>query len=445
MHRARPNPLGVRRRRSRALVMRKPRVLVLARNYPNNAFPTLGLWTERLVAASSAVAHPTVIAPVPYAPPLLPTASMRRFRSVERSGSRGGITVHHPRVAAGPGQLLHSFDARLGYPTIRRAILELHRADPFDLIHAHFIYPEGVMAARLGAELGIPVVSSEHAMWRPWLDRHPSVLRQVERALPRVARITAVSGALRDSIRALFGDAVPVDVIPNVVDEQIFDVSDDELRDPHHLLFVGLIRHVKGLDVLIRALGHLITDFPELHLSVAGGSFYRAYERDAADVRALVKALGLNDSVRFLGEVAPEGVAALMRQSALLVVPSRRETFSLVTAEALACGTPVVATRCGGPEEIITPDAGELADVDDAASLAAAIESALGRSFDRAALRRYAVDRFGTVAAAERLGLLYDRVLGVARSGAAADLPTHAARPQQAHDHLESATASGMA
>jgi teichuronic acid biosynthesis glycosyltransferase TuaC len=422
--------------------MRKPRVLVLARNYPNNAFPTLGLWTERLVAASSAVAEPTVVAPVPYAPPFLPLATMRRFRSVERTRTDAGVTVHHPRVPAGPGQLLHAFDARLAYGTLRREILALHRVAPFDLIHSHFIYPEGVIASRIGVELGMPVVSSEHAMWRPWLDRHPSVRRQVEHALPNIARITAVSEALRASIRDLFGDAVPVDVIPNVVDERIFVAPRaDEPREPRHLLFVGLIRHVKGLDVLIRALGHLLPEYPDLRLSVAGGSFYRAYERDAAEVRSLVQALGLRDRVEFLGEVAPAGVAALMRRSALLVVPSRRETFSLVTAEALASGTPVVATRCGGPEEILTPETGELADVDDAASLAIAIQKALGRSFDRALLRRYAVERYGIAAAAERLGALYDRVVDVRVPDSVTANPKVRGRGYTAPHHLQSAAA----
>ena len=397
--------------------MQKPRVLVLARNYPNSAFPTLGLWTERFVAASTAVAEPTVVAPIPYAPPFVPWASMRRFRSVERTRIDHGIAVYHPRVPAGPGQLLHALDADLAYGTLRKHILSLHRAAPFDLIHSHFIYPEGVIASRIGAEVGIPVVSSEHAMWRPWLDRHPAVRRQVERALPRIARVTAVSEALRSSIRALFGDAVAVDVIPNVVDDRLFvPPQPGEDRDLQHLLFVGLIRRVKGLDLLVRALGHLLPEFPGLRLSVAGGSFYRAYQRDAAEVRSLVTALGLQDRVSFLGEVAPEGVAALMRRSALLVVPSRRETFSLVTAEAMASGTAVVATRCGGPEEIITAETGELADVEDAESLAIAIRTALGRSFDRQRLRRHVVERFGMAAAAQRLGALYDRVTGVAPS-----------------------------
>src|SRR6185369_9631558 len=69
------------------VAMRKPRVLVLARNYSNNAFLTLGLWTERLVAASRTVAEPTVVAPVPYAPPFLPLSSVRRFRAVDRGST----------------------------------------------------------------------------------------------------------------------------------------------------------------------------------------------------------------------------------------------------------------------------------------------------------------------------------------------------------------------
>jgi glycosyltransferase involved in cell wall biosynthesis len=342
---------------------------------------------------------------------------MRRFRSVDRVQSTDGLTVYHPRVAVGPGQMLHAFDVTLAYRPLRKLITRLHRETPFDVLHAHFIYPEGVIASRIGAELGIPVVSSEHAMWRPWLDRHPSVRRQVERALPGIARVTTVSEALRGSITSLFGEAVPVDVIPNVVDERIFVAPRaGEARDPEHLLFVGLIRHVKGLDVLVRALGHLLLDMPGLHLSVAGGAFYRAYERDANEVRSLVQALGVANRVDFLGEVTPANVAALMRRSALLVVPSRRETFSLVTAEALASGTPVVATRCGGPEEILTDDMGQLTDPDDPAALALAIQAVLARSYDRDKLREYAVGRFGTDAASQRLARLYECVTGLVSS-----------------------------
>jgi glycosyltransferase involved in cell wall biosynthesis len=102
-----------------------------------------------------------------------------------------------------------------------------------------------------------------------------------------------------------------------------------------------------------------------------------------------------------------------MRHSALLVVPSRRESFSSVTAEAIACGTPVVATRCGGPEEIITAMTGRLARPEDPQDLAGAIEQVLDHrsGYDPAHLHRHIVSRFGTEAIGRRLSAIYAQAL----------------------------------
>ena len=74
-----------------------------------------------------------------------------------------------------------------------------------------------------------------------------------------------------------------------------------------------------------------------------------------------------------------------MRESAVLVLPSRRESFGSVLVEALACGTPVVATSCGGPEDIVTDAVGRLVPVENAEALAGATG---GRAVDAGALRR---------------------------------------------------------
>lgn len=391
----------------------KPRVLVLARNYPNPLMPTLGLWTERLVRASTESADPTVISPVPWSPPGAPEA-FSRFRRVPRARSEDGIPVHHPRVFTGPGYLLHRFDARLWYPQLRRVADRLHRSRPFDLIHAHFIYPEGVIAARLGRRYGIPVVTTEQAPWNPWLADYPSVGRQVERALHGITTVTAVSDSHRRNILAAAPVAADrVEVLYNVVDETTFTPDPDVPRQADRILFVGVVRRVKGLDVLVRALGQLARTHPTLSLDVIGGAFYRGYQRDEAEVRQLARDIGLEQRVRFLGAAPPPEVAKAMRSSALLAVPSRSETFSAVTAEALACGTPVVATRCGGPEEILTDATGVLVAPEDPGALAAGITDVLARrsAFDGAALRRSVVSRYGKAAAAARLERLYRGVL----------------------------------
>lgn len=398
--------------------MAKPRVLVIARTFPNSQFPTLGVYTQRFVDASTAVAEPTVVAGVPYAPPLVSPASFRRYRAVEREAKRDGYRIVHPRVLLGPGHLLHDYDARLAYAGVRRAAEALHRQQPFDVIHAHFIYPDGVIAARLGRQLGIPVVVSEHSVWTQWFERHPRVRTQVETALADIARLTAVSDSLRRDMEPIVRGRVPVDVLPNVVDDSTFVARKASAGDANRLLFVGTIRRVKGLDVLIHAFAALVKRRPALTLAVAGGAFYRAYARDERDVRALVTTLGLDERIRFLGEQSPADVAREMRQSAMLVVPSRRETFSLVTAEALASGIPVVVTRCGGPEEFVTPDVGCLVAVDDADALAAGIEQVLDERerFVPAALNHWAVCRFGRTVAAQRLRELYARTIGTTRT-----------------------------
>jgi glycosyltransferase involved in cell wall biosynthesis len=389
-------------------------VLVLARNYPNNVLPTLGLWTQRLVLASAGSAEPVVISPVPYAPPLLPVEAFAKFRRVLPSRRDGTWDVLHPRVPTPPGYAFHRYEAALWWPVIRRLAERLHAGRRFDLIHAHFMYPDGVVAARLARRLGIPAVVTEHTGWRQTFEAHPDVERQVRRALGDIRLVLPVSRSLERDIVALAGEGVECRVLPNVVDETIFRPDErGDGRDPTQLLFVGLIRHVKGLDLLVRALAALVDTHPALHLLVLGASFYRSYRRDEAEVRRLIDQLGLEPRVRFAGQASPSEVAAAMRRSAMLVVPSRRETFSAVTAEAIACGTPVVATRCGGPEEIVGEESGWLVPVDDAAALAAGIERVLecGTTYDPWLMHRSIVSRFGSAAVGDRIAELYAEVL----------------------------------
>lgn len=395
-------------------------MLVLARNYPNSVFPTLGLWTRRLVSAGSGIAEPTVIAPVPFAPPLLPIESYAQFRRVPRRrrepDANGGYEVFHPRIPLPPGNALQRFEVALSWPIIRRLAETLHRDRPFDLIHSHFIFPEGVIAARLGRRWGIPVVSTEGASWNPWLDQALSIRRQVLQALPGLRFILPVSETLRRNIDTVVDGKAVYRIVPNLIDEDTFR-PDPTCRNTGQLLFVGLIRHVKGLDLLVRAVGQLATTHPNLRLLVIGRAFYRDYQRHEAEVRQLVHELGIGERVVFAGEQSPAQVAQAMRESAMVVVPSRRETFSVVTAEAIATGTPVVATRCGGPEEIITPESGVLVPPEDPAALAAGIREVLDRRSTYRAEEMHDTmrKRFGTSAIQNLLTSVYAEAMSPAR------------------------------
>ena len=176
------------------------RVLCLARNYPNNAFPRLGLWTERLVESCVGAADLKVIAPVPYWPPVPGPTEYRRFRQVTSRERRRGVDVFHPRFLTGPGQVFHSVEGWPYYASVVRCADTLRRSFPFELIHAHFIYPDGWVAAKMARRYGIPFIITEHAAWRPWLNAHPSVRRRALWAAEASTWFVSSIAAMPDAI-----------------------------------------------------------------------------------------------------------------------------------------------------------------------------------------------------------------------------------------------------
>lgn len=389
-------------------------MLVLSRAYPNEVLPTLGLWVEQPTVRLAETCDVRVVSPVPWCPPLPeagPLAQYARFRRVSRSEHRNGIEVQHPRFVVGPGTSLYPLEARAYDLGVRRTVERLHRERPFDLIHAHFIYPDGVVAHRLSQRLEIPFVVSEHAPWTGWLDRR-GVARQALPAARAAAAILAVSTSVERSIRSYAGNQPRVEVVPVGVDGGRFRLRPDLERRADQILFVGFLNYVKGVDVLLRAVRLLADHGLPGRVLFVGGSFYRNTRLQEEKLRALAARLELGDRVAFLGRRLPGEVAALMAESAVVVLPSRAESFGAVLVEALACGTPVVATRCGGPEDIVTPDVGVLVPVDDVQALANALTAVLddGERYRPESLRESAVRDFGWPSLVERILDVYEDV-----------------------------------
>jgi glycosyltransferase involved in cell wall biosynthesis len=390
------------------------RILCLARNYPNNELQRLGLWTEQLVRSCSDFCETKVIAPVPYCPPLPVFPTYARFRRIKPHEWAGGIEVFHPRFLVGPGYWLHPTESFMYYLGVVRLVERLRRGFPFDLIHANFVFPDGWVAARLGRRFGVPVIISEQAFWRPWMDHYATVRRQAVWAARESMFVVAVSRALRDSIAHFTGESEKLKVIPNVVDGSIFAPAQNGRRSAEdRILFVGIMRLVKGVDVLLKAMRILVDRGRDVKLAIVGESFYENYRRDLQLFERLMKDLQLESRVQFLGPKSPTEVAAEMQASALVVLPSRRETFGVVLAEALACGTPVVATRCGGPEDIVNDQVGVLVPPEDSEALARGIEHVLDNraSYDPAKLRAYSLEKFGAETVGRSLAALYREAL----------------------------------
>jgi len=390
------------------------RVLCLSRNYPSSAMPRLGLWVERLVRCCLETWEPKVIAPVPYFPPLPCFPRYSRFRKVETTRWVDGVEVFHPRIFVGPGYSLYNFESLTYYLAVRRLVDRIRRDFPFQLIHAHFSYPDGWVAARLGRKYRVPVIITEHAPWLPWMDQYPRVRRQAVWATRHSTFVIAVSRSVRDSISHFAGELDHLRVVPNVLDGDTFKLplAGDQFKS-NQILFVGFMRVVKGVDILLKAIRLLADRGRAVELVIVGESLNESYRRDDGRLREMVRELGLDNRIRFAGPKSPAEVCRYMQESALLVLPSRAESFGTVLVEALACGTPVVATRCGGPEDIVKEGVGVLVSPEDPETLARGIEHVLDRraAYDPAALRAYALEQFGSRPVSLRMASLYQEAI----------------------------------
>jgi glycosyltransferase involved in cell wall biosynthesis len=200
-------------------------------------------------------------------------------------------------------------------------------------------------------------------------------------------------------------------VIPNGVDCELFRPGN---RRPGEggwrLLYVGRFDAAKGLGVLLEALALLRQRRGDISLKLVGGS---AATGTAAPFRAQAARLGLEEGVEFAPEVPWQEVPRQMAGADLFVLPSFSEGLPLVLVEALACGLPLVATRCGGPEEVVQEGVGKLVEVGDVAGLARGIEEVLDHygAYDRQAIRRRAEEEYDYRRIAARLFAVYEEVL----------------------------------
>lgn len=378
---------------------RRLNVLVLSRSYPSDLLPSFGLWVERPTAMLAERCGVRVLAPVPYCPPvpeLGPLAQYARFRRIPRRELRKGVEVLRPRFLAGPGHTLYGYEADAFMLASVRELDRLRDSFPFDLIHAHFVYPEGAAASRLARRYGVPFVITEHAPWTDTWFRKSRVRRQALEAGAEVAQILAVSTSVRDTIVSYTGQPGRVRVVPIGVDVDRF-APNGSMRRTDQILFVGWPNYNKGVDMLLDAMKLLVDSGQPGRLLVVGESQYRNTRLQEERLKAYAHSLVLGDRVAFLGRKPHDEVAALMAESAVVVLPSRSESFGAVLVEALACGTPVVATRCGGPEDIVVDEVGALVAPEDPAALAEAIRDVLQRPdrYESGRLREYAVRRFG--------------------------------------------------
>ncbi|MGH2544493.1 MAG: glycosyltransferase [Ardenticatenaceae bacterium] len=241
----------------------------------------------------------------------------------------------------------------------------------YDVIYSHY-WLSGLVAERLRETWNVPFVQMFHTLGKM---KNQIAQREEERELDvrigsearlmrRADRVVAANPTDRQQMLDLYdADPTKIEIVPCGVDLSLFrPVPQDEAReelgvpeDKRLIVFVGRIEALKGIDTLLHAIARLVEARPawrrHLMLAIVGGSAEDDAESMTAEMRRLRdlrQALGIRDVVCFLGAQAQETLPYFYAAAEMVVMPSHYESFGMVALEAMACGTPVIASDVGG-------------------------------------------------------------------------------------------------
>ena len=314
-----------------------------------------------------------------------------KIRSVAAVGYRGWLAEQLEKRGLRP-HIIPATGSFNGRYLIR--LVRLARQHKVDVIVAH-LYGSAVYASLAGMILSIPVVSVLHGQTDvPQEERFASLKSAIVRRGSR--KVVFVSERLQDYLapRLALARSQCV-VIPNGVDTEVFRAWPDRslrtelaLRDDAILVgAIGNIRAPKAYDVLLHAARLLVDRSPRFHFVIAGDGANRLGD----ELTELSRKLAIEGHVTFLG-LRPD-VARVLNNLDAYVLSSHTEGFSIACVEAMACGVPVVATRSGGPEEILAGEAGVLVPPDDPTAIADALDRVVGSKDLASALTVRALQR----------------------------------------------------
>jgi len=369
----------------------KMKILLVTNLFPNSQEPNRGIFNYHIAKELQKWCDITVIAPIPW----LPKAKFfRRFTSrykltqIPKQEQIDGIEVYHPHYIVIPKLLgfLHGISL---YFSLKNLIERLHSEKIFDLINAHWIFPDGVAVVHSTKKLNLPIMLTAHGCDINLYTTYRLRRFQILKALRKCDRITVVSPELKQKIVAMGIPEQKVRIIPNGVDIEQFTPMDREYcrnqlglpLNARIVLFVGALDPVKGLEYLLEAIKLICNKYQNLFVAIVGdGSLRRTLVIKIQDHN-------LTDVVTLFGAKPHDEIPLWMNSCDIFCLPSLREGWPCVIMEALACGKPVIATRVGGIPEIINEQNGYLVESKDVTELAQGIDMALQRTWNSKEIR----------------------------------------------------------
>lgn len=357
------------------------RILVFTSLFPNRAQPSHGIFIKERVRHFASNVEVKVVAPISV------LQQWGVMKQIPRREEIDGMDVYHPHYIGFP-KLAKFLDGWLMYRSVLSAVKGIQKEFDFDLLDVHYAYPDGFAGFLLSCALKRPYILSVRGSDIHLLKDYPARRRLIRKTLKNAAQVVAVSRALRDEVAELGAVPEKVTIIPNGVDQETFFPGDRQAAreklglSPHRtiLLAVGRLMEVKGIQYLLPAVSEIKREgeYDKLQVFVVGEGPLRGA------LTKRIQGLGIETSVFLIGQRPHEELYSWFNAADLFCLPSLSEGCPNVLLEAMACGTPVVASKVGGvPDLVDSAEVGILTPPANPAALAEAIKCGLAHRWDR--------------------------------------------------------------
>lgn len=375
-------------------MIKNKHILFLPEWYPNPDDVQLGIFVEKY--ARAAAVHHKVSLIFCY-----PMVNQTEFKlSVNTTNSFNEIIVLYPKSK----NKLSAFKNYLKAHSIAKTKLYETFGKP-EICHLHMLFRNSIAYRKLYHKENIPFALTEQ--WSGYLNGTYSSLNFIKKryykwAFEHAYKVTAVSQRLKESLTNNFKLRNEIQVLPNIVEQKFSNKPKDQ--NAIRILVVGdLVDKVKNISGILNAFEKAAFSKKAILTIIGDGIDRSSLESRSAKLNLI------NKEICFVGRLQNERVLEAMHENHFLITNSYFETFSMVTAEALLAGIPVVCTRCGGPEEFLDAPNSLLIDVDNTFQLTQAIEkmAATYSAYNSVELAQPVLERFGFEAVASQLQSVY--------------------------------------
>ena len=276
-----------------------------------------------------------------------------------------------------------------------------------DIIHAHSLFNGGLLAHLLSKKYKVPFVITEHstAFSRGLISNKQ--ISEAQSAIKDANSCIAVS----NEFKTLLNQKLNTDkwiYIPNIVSNDFLESKlISNCNKNYRFINICLLEPKKKVDILIHAFYILSQKVDNIELEIGGNGSQFNY------LMNLVSELGLDDKIKFHGKLTRTEVLSKVSNADAFVLSSEFETFGVVLVEALALGIPVIATKCGGPESIVTPEVGFLVEKNSSAALAEAMFflHSNSKNYKASDIRSYCYKEFSQDTVIRRLTDTYNSII----------------------------------